>query len=77
MTTRPCTCRTPGNPAMSTPARTVARHSAESRFTGPPMNMLFGLIASFAHCGSTLYTAVSLGRLSTTPRVPPSLCSTM
>ena len=59
------------------PTRSVARHSAASRLTGPPMNMVLGLVASFAHCGSTLYTAVSLGRFSTTPSVPPSLCSTM
>ncbi|SKW61218.1 Uncharacterised protein [Mycobacteroides abscessus subsp. massiliense] len=62
---------------MLTPARRVARHRAASRLTGPPMNIVFGLPASLAHCGSTLYTAVSLGRLRTTPKVPPSLCSTM
>ena len=31
------------------------------------MNIVLGLVASLAHCGSTLYTAVSLGRFSTTP----------
>ena len=32
----------------------IARHSAASRFTGPPTNMVLGLVANFAHCGSTL-----------------------
>ena len=52
--TRPCTWRSPGTSAALIPARSVARHSAESRFTGPPMNIVLGLSASFAHCGSTL-----------------------
>jgi len=45
------------------PTRNVAKHSAASRFTGPPMNIVLGLVASLAHCGNTLYTAVSLGRV--------------
>ena len=54
ITIRPCTCRRPGTPLGRRPTRSVARHSAASRLTGPPMNIVFGLVASLAHCGSTL-----------------------
>jgi len=53
-----------------------SRHSAASRLTGPPMNIVLGLVAAWPTAANTLYTAVSLGRFSTTPSVPPSLCST-
>ncbi|SHU47285.1 Uncharacterised protein [Mycobacteroides abscessus subsp. abscessus] len=51
---RPATWRRPFTPSMLTPARSVARHSAASRFTGPPTNIVLGLPASLAHCGNTL-----------------------
>ncbi|CNM05096.1 Uncharacterised protein [Mycobacterium tuberculosis] len=54
ITSLPATCLRPGTPSGSAPTRNTARHSAASRFTGPPMNIVFGLAASLAHCGNTL-----------------------
>ena len=51
------------------------RHRAVFASTGPPTNTDGGRDDSGAHAGSTSRSATSLGRLSTTPRLPRSRCS--
>ena len=51
---RPATWRRPGTSSGTAPTRSTARHSAASRLTGPPMNIVFGFEAICAHCGNTL-----------------------
>src|SRR5205807_1601200 len=53
-----------------------ARQMTAPGDTGPPTNTTSGSAARGAHRGSTSATPVALGRLSTTPRAPCSVCST-
>jgi len=54
MTTRPATWRRPGVASGSAPMRSMPKHSAASRLTGPPTNIVFGFAAASVHCGNTL-----------------------
>ena len=59
-----------GRSCSRRPGRATPTHIAASGRIGPPTKMTCDRAASAFHCGSTLCTGISLGRFSTTPRVP-------